>query len=128
MNCLRFSVLIALLISAQAGFAQEDKDYNTCIKKVDYKWGADCKGCTTGGKTYKVRFVNNCTDTLAVKIAVQENHKRWKTYTRAKVLPNDTISGFACIGNGKYLYWAKQFNDNTIEFPSDEEINSSHNK
>ncbi len=128
MKQLKLWVLVPAMVITQNIFAQDDIDYNTCITKVDYKWGAECKGCTTGGKTYKVRFVNTCAETLAVKIAVQEEHKRWRTFTRPAVMPNDTISGFACLGTGKYLYWTKKSNDNTLEFPSDEEINATHKK
>ena len=126
LNLILVSVLLFSTqnISAQA----EDKDYNTCLTKVNYKWGAECKGCTTGGKTYKVWFVNSCDEKLAVKIAVQEEHKRWKTFVRLMVLPKDTISGFACAGTGKYLYWTKKSDDNTLDFPSDEKINSEHTK
>ena len=104
------------------------KDYTSCLKKVDFKWGTFCKGCTEPGKTYRVKFVNTCTETLTVKLAVQENHKRWKTYSRQKLMPNDTISGFACIGTGKYLFWAKLTDDNTVDLPTDEEINSQNGK
>lgn len=124
-SCFLVALSLFFLSFKNAG---DDKDLNTCLTKVDYKWGAECKPCNTGGKTYKVRFVNSCTDTLSVKIAVQENHKRWRTFNRPQVLPNDTISGFACEGTGKYLYWTKKWNDNTVDFPTDEEINSKHNK
>ncbi len=103
-----------------------EKDWTECVKKSSFKWGSDCKSCTTTSKTYKVWFKNTCTDTLSVKIAVQENHKRWRTFTRPQFNPGDSISGFACIGTGKYLYWAKKFDDNTVAFPTDEEINTSN--
>ena len=103
-----------------------EKDWTECIKKSSFKWGSDCKSCATTSKTYKVWFKNTCKDTLGVKIAVQENHKRWRTFTRAQFNPGDSISGFACVGTGKYLYWAKKFDDNTVAFPTDEEINSSN--
>jgi hypothetical protein len=125
-------ISLLFLGSEKSNFQTEEvaaKDYTSCLKKVeDNKWGTFCKGCTTSGKTYRVKFVNTCTETLTVKLAVQENHKRWKTYSRQKLMPNDTISGFACIGTGKYLFWAKQSDDNTVDLPTDEEINSQYAK
>jgi hypothetical protein len=125
-NILVFGISL-LMAPLFFSFIQVDtKDWNECLKKSSFKWGGDCKSCTTTSKTYKVWFKNSCEDTLGVKIAVQENHKRWRTFTRTQLLPGDSISGFACIGTGKYLYWAKKCDDNTVAFPSDEEINSSN--
>lgn len=107
---------------------QAVKDYTSCLTKTEFKWGSFCKGCYQTGKTYRVKFVNNCNENLSVKLAVQENHKRWKTYTRPVLLPNDTISGFACVGTGKYLYWTKKADDNTVALPTDEEINAQFAK
>ena len=128
-----FVFVLTMLVSV-CGFSQSDensaetKDYNECLKKTEYKWGSVCKGCTESRKTYRVKFVNTCTENLSVKLAVQENHKRWKTYTRPVLMPNDTISGFACVGTGKYLYWAKRADDNTVDLPTDEEINTQFAK
>ncbi|MBK7855091.1 MAG: hypothetical protein IPJ79_09455 [Bacteroidetes bacterium] len=128
-----FVIALTMLLSS-GGFCQTDesaaetKDYTECLKKTEFKWGGVCKGCTESRKTYKVKFVNACGENLSVKLAVQENHKRWKTYSRQILLPNDTISGFACVGTGKYLYWAKRADDNTVDLPTDEEINTQFAK
>lgn len=121
-------MLTSVSVFSQSEEGAAPKDYTECLKKAEYKWGGVCKGCIESKKTYKVKFVNNCTENLSVKLAVQENHKRWKTYTRPVLMPNDTISGFACVGTGKYLYWAKRADDNTVDLPTDEEINSQFAK
>lgn len=118
-------VLAGVALTLLAFKQSDEKDWSDCIKKTTFQWGSECKTCATTSKTYRVWFKNECSDTVAVKIAVQENHKRWKTFTRPQLMPGDSISGFACVGTGKYQYWAKKFNDNTIAFPSDEEINSA---
>ncbi len=105
---------------------QGEKDYSSCLKKVQKKFGAETKNCPASSKPYKVWFVNDCNDTLAVKLAVQEKSKHWRTFTRLQLLPGDTISGYACNSTGKYLYYAKQYADNSVELPSDEEIDSSN--
>jgi hypothetical protein len=36
--------------------------------------------------------------------------------------PNDTISAYACEGTGKWIFWTRAAGDNTVVFPTDEEI------
>lgn len=117
---------IAFLLLTGFRLQQDEKDYSACLKKVQKKFGAETKTCPSSSKPYRVWFINECNDTLAVKLAVQEKSKQWKTFTRLQLMPGDTISGYACNGTGKYLYYAKQFMDNSVDLPSDEEINSSN--
>jgi hypothetical protein len=121
-----FSFIIMLIAAVAFSIRQDEKDYSLCLKKVNKKFGAETKICPTSNKPYKVWFVNSCNDTLAVKLAVQESSKRWRTFTRLRMMPGDTISGFACTGQGKYLYYAKHYADQSVELPSDEEIDSSN--
>ncbi len=116
----------AMLLLTGFNLPQDAKDYTTCLRKVNKKFGAETQLCPASSKPYKVWFVNDCNDTLAVKLAVQETSKRWRTFVRLQLLPGDTISGYACNSTGKYLYYAKQYADNSVELPSDEEINSSN--
>lgn len=123
--------IILLIVLHTACFflnAQDAKDYLKCVIKTEYKWGSECKPCMTSAKTYRVRFVNDCNDTLMVRVAVQESHKRFRTFTFNQVLPKDSVGGFACNGTGKYFYWAKKWNDNTVELPGDDTINQLYAK
>jgi hypothetical protein len=104
----------------------DEKNYSDCLKKVQFKWGAETKTCNSTKKTYKVWHKNISTDTLAVKVAVQETYKHWQTFSRLMLLPGDTISGFACNATGKYLVYAKKWDDNTTELPSDAEIDKAN--
>jgi len=65
---------------------------------------------------------------LDVKVAAQEKDRRWKTFSRINMQPKDTIVGYACNGNGKYLYWVRKAGDNIIVFPTDDEINNQFAK
>jgi D-lyxose ketol-isomerase len=76
----------------------------------------------------KINLKNVCTETLDVKIAVQEKSMRWRTYNQLNMAPGDTISAYACEGTGKYMFWAKKTGDNTILFPSDQEIDIEFSK
>ena len=122
-----FTILIgtAVLLSAFK-IEQDNKDFGQCLQKVNKKFGAETLSCPASTKPYKVWLVNTCSDTLAVKLAVQEKSKHWRTFTRTQLLPGDTISGYACTPVGKYLYYVKQYKDNSIDLPSDEVIDSSN--
>lgn len=122
-----FLILIGAVVLFSAFKTKQDgKDYGQCLQKVNKKFGAETLSCPASTKPYKVWFVNTCNDTLAVKLAVQEKSKRWRTFTRTQLLPGDTISGYACTGVGKYLYYTKQYKDNSVDLPSDEVIDSSN--
>jgi hypothetical protein len=69
-----------------------------------------------------VNLKNVCSEKIDVKVAVQERSNRWRTFNMNNMAPGDTISGYACEGTGKYVFWTRQAGDKTIEFPSDEEI------
>lgn len=116
-----FIYLLAFLI-CMSSFTETQKDEDNCLKKIKGEWGKG-QGCTNRSKSYKVSFVNNCTDTLDIKMAVQERSLRWKTFKYFKVPPGDTISGYSCDATGKYITWKKPTDDASIIFPSDEEIN-----
>ena len=63
MNKSRLNILVigfALIATPLLlSFMQTDeKDWTQCLKKSSFKWGGDCKSCTTTSKTYKVWFKN----------------------------------------------------------------------
>ncbi len=101
-------------------------DMSDCLKKYNYKWGQNCTQCYNSSKSYTAYFRNVCKETIDIKCAVQEKHKRWRTFLRNHLAPNDTLAAYACEGTGKYMYWVRKADDNSVTFPSDEEINSEY--
>lgn len=124
-------VLIAILLTSTLLYAQEfeqgDK-YSNCLKKTSSRWADNCQQCYSASKTYRVYLTNVCDETLDVKIGVQENTKKWRTFIRTKLLPRDSVSAYACVGTGKYIFWARKAGDKEITFPTDEEINLKYTK
>ena len=108
--------------------ANTTTDYSECLKKTSSRWGEKCSQCMNFNDSYRVYLTNICSDTLDVKVAVQENTKRWRAFLRSSVLPKDSVSAYACVGTGKYMYWAKKAGDKAVVFPTDEEINRKNDK
>ncbi|MBK7964076.1 MAG: hypothetical protein IPK10_01290 [Bacteroidetes bacterium] len=120
---LGFTLLLCIF-----SFADSGDDLNKCLVKYKSEWSKPCSQCTDYSKSYRAYFRNDCTELLDVKVAAQEKDKRWKTFSRLNMHPNDTIVGYACNGTGKYLYWVRRTGDDAIVFPSDEEINTTFAK
>jgi hypothetical protein len=114
-----FSSAVLMLSSMQ-----ESEDLTKCLVKVRHEWSKPCAQCTDYLKSYKVYLRNNCDKKVDVKCAVQEVDLRWRTFMRLQVMPGDTISGYACKGTGKYLYWVRNAGDLSQPFLTDEEINN----
>ena len=93
-----------------------------CLQKSSFQWGSNCSACYNSTKSYRINLKNVCTGKIDVKVAVQERTNRWRTFNLNNMAPGDTISGYACEGTGKYVFWARVAGDNTIVFPTDEEI------
>ena len=109
------------------------EDTNSCIKKVGSEWGAVCEDCVNYkgykrdySETYTVYLQNTCSDKIEVKCCVQEADKTWRCFPEKVLNPNDTITGFACRGSGKYLYWTRKAGDREIVFPTDQEVNQQY--
>jgi hypothetical protein len=119
---LLFITYLITILLFNSSFTDKYNDEENCLKKLKGEWGKG-QGCTNRSKSYKVSFLNNCTDTLDIKLAVQERSLRWKTFKYFKVPPGDTISGYSCDATGKYISWKKTTDDASIVFPTDEEIN-----
>jgi hypothetical protein len=104
------------------------EDLSACLQKSSSVWGSNCGSCYSYSRSYRVNLKNTCNETLDVKVAVQEKSMRWRTYNQLNMAPGDTISAYACEGTGKYMFWAKRSGDNTILFPSDQEIDVEFSK
>lgn len=114
------------MATASFKLKNENDDLNKCLVKYKSEWSKPCTQCSDYQKSYRVYFRNECTAKLDVKCAAQESDKRWKTFTKLEMMPNDTIVAYACKGAGKYLYWVRNSGDATVQFPSDEEINEQY--
>src|SRR6187402_1485498 len=76
-------------------FANQE-DLSTCLQKSSSVWGSNCGSCYSYSKSYRINLKNVCTETLDVKVAVQEKSMRWRTYNQLNMAPGDTISAYAC--------------------------------
>lgn len=124
-------LLINLVLIASISFSQNEEqgdEFSNCLKKTSSKWAGNCSQCQSNLNTYRVNLTNICAETLDVKIAVQEKTKKWRSFFLLNVLPNDSVSAYACNGTGKYIFWARKASDNEINFPTDEEINLTYTK
>lgn len=121
---LLFAAVLFSIVSRSFG----REDFSHCLVKYKSEWSKPCSQCMDVQKSYRVYFRNECMQKLDVKCAAQESDKRWRTFTRLALAPNDTIVAYACKGTGKYLYWVREMNDNTVTLPSDEEINTQYNQ
>ncbi len=125
-----FAVLL-LIVAPTLLFSQEAEQgdaYSNCLKKTSSKWADNCQQCFSSSNTYRVYLTNICKDTLDVKIGVQENTKKWRTFVRTNLTPADSVTGYACVGTGKYIFWARKAGNKEIIFPADEEINLKYAK
>jgi hypothetical protein len=122
-----FTLIVAITASLLFSFSLQD-DYSDCLVKAESKWGE--KHCLNvpPDDTYRVSLKNTCKENIDVKVAVQENDKRWKTYLFTEMKPEEVVAAYACKGTGKYLYWAKKTGDNSVEFPTDAKITAEYGK
>lgn len=125
MRAMGFGMLVALapVLHAQGGQAD-------CLVKSASSWGKPCDKCeayTEGYKrdsrgVYQIELQNTCTETIEVKVAVQESNGRWRTFPIKMLASGESMYAFACNGSGKYLYWVRKLNDTEVILPSDHEI------
>ena len=117
------SLITVLLFACSLAKSQESTiDYTECIKKSSSSWGSKCSQCSNYENTYRVNLINICNDTVEVKVAVREKSNRWRIFFNKQLAPNDSISGYACDGLGKYMFWARKLCDNSIVMPTDDEV------
>lgn len=93
-----------------------------CLSKSSSEWGTYGVACHKSDNSYRINLKNSCTVNIDAKVAVQEKTNRWRTFNRNNLAPGDSISGYACEGTGKYVFWTKTAGDKTVVFPTDEEI------
>jgi hypothetical protein len=121
------SFLLASTLLYSQETAQGDK-YSNCLKKTSSKWAGQCQQCYSSANSYRVYLSNTCDEKLDVKLAVQESTKKWRTFYKTNLAPKDSITGYACVGTGKYVFWARKAGDVEITLPTDDEINLQFTK
>lgn len=93
-----------------------------CIEKSSSEWGSNCGSCYNSTNSYRVNIKNICSEPVDVKLAVQEKTSRWRIFNLNDLAPGDSLSGYACEGTGKYIFWSRNAGDKSVVFPTDEEI------
>jgi hypothetical protein len=124
-------MFLSFLFSSTLLYSQETEQgdaYSNCLKKTSSKWADNCQQCFSSANTYRVYLKNICKENLDVKIGVQETTKKWRTFMRTNLAPDDSVSAYACVGTGKYIFWARKAGDKEVIFPTDEQINLKYIK
>lgn len=114
--------IFSITLSAQTDNNPVKDKYAECLKKSSSAWGSNCGSCYNSAKSYRINLKNACDDKIDVKVAVQERSNRWRTFNKNNMMPGDSISSYACEGTGKYVFWTRRAGDNTITFPTEDEI------
>ena len=119
-----YSILLVILTlaSGPAPEAATQSGGDQCLVKSSSEWGSNCGSCYSSVNSYRINLKNTCDYNLDVKLAVEETTNRWRTFVVNNLVPGDSISGYACDGTGKYVFWTRTAGDKSILFPSDEEI------
>ncbi len=101
---------------------------SACLMKSSSEWASDCEQCLMDGNTYRINMQNICEKQIDVRLAVQEKTMRWKVFNFMDIAPGDTLSGYACDGTGRYVYWTRVANDASVVFPTEREIELQFNR
>lgn len=132
MNRIKTIALFATTIVSLAGLTAfgQDQNYANCVVKTSSRWGDVCEKCEMYKEqfkrdyagTYQVDLQNTCSETVELKVAVQEKNGSWRTFPVKTLKAQEKMTAFACQGSGKYLYWVRRLNDTEIVLPSDQAI------
>ncbi len=106
---------------------QEDQvSYSDCVEKYRSSWGEDCSQCASWNDSYSVYLKNVCDESIDVMICVQEQNKTWRKFQHTSMAPGDSLRAYACVGTGKYLAWGRRAGDESVVFPSIEQVNKQY--
>lgn len=125
-------LMIAFFLTLSIVYCQPEhenpvtKDYTDCIVKYRSAWGEDCSQCSTWNDSYVVYLKNTCSESIDVMICVQEDTKEWRRFQHKAMAPGDSLRAYACTGTGKYLAWGKKAGDESVVFPTIEQVNESY--
>ncbi|MFZ9942297.1 MAG: hypothetical protein ACO3O0_01690 [Bacteroidia bacterium] len=123
---IKLAIMAASCVLFQMKNTSAQSAEDNCILKVNAEWSVPVGSCMDANNSYKAYFVNTCTKTVDIKLAIQEKSMRWKTFNHLSIAPGDTVAGYACNGTGKYVTWFRPSGNKTITFPTDDEINRDY--
>lgn len=121
-----FLLLFSTLFTARSGDSADLKDYTDCVVKYRSAWGEDCSQCSSWNDSYVVYLKNTCSESIDVMVCVQETTKEWKRFQHKAMAPGDSLRAYACEGTGKYLAWGKKAGDESVVFPTPEQVNETY--
>lgn len=120
-------MVFSLLVFSCTAFAQsESMSYTDCVVKYRSDWGEDCSQCVNWNDSYVVYLKNTCDKAIDVMVCVQEENKEWKRFQHSSMASGDSLRAYACVGTGKYLAWARRAGDESVVFPSIEQVNEQY--
>ena len=123
---------ILLLISSvffqniESTNVEEQTSYTDCVVKYRSAWGEDCSQCAAWNDSYVVYLKNTCDQSIDVMVCVQESNMEWKRFHHTAMAPGDSLRAYACAGTGKYLAWGRRAGDESVVFPTIEQVNKDY--
>lgn len=129
---MKLAALIGLVVglfisdSVSTSEVEVQQSYTDCVVKYRSAWGEDCSQCTTWKDSYVVYLKNTCTEPIDVLVCVQESNKEWRRFFHNGMAAGDSLRAYACEGTGKYMAWGRRAGDESVNFPSIEEVNKMY--
>jgi hypothetical protein len=121
-----FVILTMFMLLSYSSNAQ--KNYNTCLSRLNTSWGEATEKCTYSKDIFKAEYQNTCNEAVDVAIALQRTDKKWDCFYYENIKPNEKVKVFVCKGTGKSLKWVRKAGDKETTFPTKEEINQMYKK
>ncbi|MBI1285974.1 MAG: hypothetical protein GC178_00160 [Flavobacteriales bacterium] len=106
--------------------ANDQQSYTDCVVKYRSNWGEDCSQCVKWNDSYVVYLKNTCTEAIDVMVCVQESNKEWRRFQHSGMASGDSLRAYACEGTGKYMAWGRRAGDESVTFPTIEEVNKMY--
>jgi len=126
MKIVFFSVILVLTVQISTFAQSNEVSYTDCVEKYRSAWGEDCSQCATYNDSYVVYLKNTCEQEIDVMVCVQEDTDDWKRFQHTSMAVGDSLRAYACVGTGKYLAWARRAGDESVVFPSIEQVNKEY--
>jgi hypothetical protein len=126
MKIVFLSVVLFLTVQISTLAQSNEMNYTDCVEKYRSAWGEDCSQCATYNDSYVVYLKNTCEQEIDVMVCVQEDTNDWKRFQHTSMAVGDSLRAYACVGTGKYLAWARRAGDESVVFPSIEQVNADY--
>jgi hypothetical protein len=126
MKIVFLSVVLFLTVQVSTLAQSNEMNYTDCVEKYRSAWGEDCSQCATYNDSYVVYLKNTCEQEIDVMVCVQEDTDDWKRFQHTSMAVGDSLRAYACVGTGKYLAWARRAGDESVVFPSIEQVNADY--